>query len=193
MNETSLTSSLLYQNRNGDGECEQHGVEEVGDDFEGRERCESGCHQELRTVGDETLNDARAGVEDAGTTAAVHTVAVGKVFRDFAYAENGNCVVSGAKVGEAHQRGDATFCPSAAAYAARQFVDEVSDAAIDADELQYSAGNHRYEDEFAHSADAACHGGEPPLGTECTHADAYQTSEQIPDEQHDEHVLAHQC
>lgn len=89
-------SLLLYEDGNSNSECEQHGVEEVGDDFEGRERCESGCHQELRTVGDETLNDARAGVEDTGTTAAVHTVAVGKVSGDFAYAENGNCVVSGA-------------------------------------------------------------------------------------------------
>ena len=142
MNETSLISSFLYQNRNGDGECEQHGVEEVGNDFEGRERCESGCHKELRTVGDETLNDARAGVEDAGTSATVYTVAVCKVFRDFAYAEDGYRVVSGAKVGEAHEHGDATFSPSAAAYAARQFVDEVSDAAIDADEFQYTARYH---------------------------------------------------
>lgn len=114
----------------------------MGDDFEGRERCESGCHQELSAVGDETLNDARAGVEDAGASAAIHAVAVGKVSGDFAYAENGNRVVGGAEVGEAHQYGDATFSPSAAAYAARELVDEVGDAAIDADEFQYTARYH---------------------------------------------------
>lgn len=164
----------------------------MGDYFEGRERCEAGSHEELSAVGDETLNDARACVEDAGASAVVNAIAVGKVLRDFAYAEDGDCVVGGAKVREAHEHSDATFGPSAATDTARELVDEVGDAAIDADKFQYATSNHRNQDEFAHAADAACHGRKPSFGIESAHADAYQSGKQVAYEQHDEHVLTHQ-
>ena len=82
----------------GYGEDEQHGVEERGDNFKGGDCGETCRHEELCAVGDETLHDARAGVEDTGAASGVYTVALGNVSGNFSHAENGNRVVCRAEV-----------------------------------------------------------------------------------------------
>ena len=59
---------------------EQHGVEEVGDDFNGRNACQSCRHEQLSTIRNKTLHDARAGVENAGATSGIYAIALGNVF-----------------------------------------------------------------------------------------------------------------
>ena len=81
-----------------EGDAEENGVVEGAEEVEGTcgEACvfkDSDGDEELGAVGNEALDGAGGGVEDAGNAAAIATIFVGKVFGDGAADDDGDGIV----------------------------------------------------------------------------------------------------
>ena len=107
----SICASMSSEGGKEDGgegdEAEGEGVVEIADDGGGADAREAGGHQELGAVGDEPLDEAGEGVEDAGYALAVQAETVGYVLGYAADGDDGYGIVGRAEIGQADERGDA--------------------------------------------------------------------------------------
>ena len=147
---------------------EDDGIVEIPDDVERCDGCEAGSHEELGTIGDESLGKAAEGVEQRGAHAVVHTVAVGDVACHRAYGDEGNGVVGRAEVGQHHEQGDSQLGTALTADAAGEHADEPVYTAIMPYEGKHAACQEGDDDELAHAHDALVHGTHPAHEAETT-------------------------
>lgn len=75
-----LGGTVFEDDGDDEGGGEDPGIVEVGPDVGGGEMGEFGGEERLSTIGNETLDDARGGVEDAGGLARVDAEAGADVF-----------------------------------------------------------------------------------------------------------------
>ena len=92
-----------------DGEGEERRVEEPGHDGHGRDTGETGSHEQLCTVGQDTLDTAAGGVQQRCGASRVDMELLCYPLGDVADREDGDGVIGGTDVSKRHQRADAPF------------------------------------------------------------------------------------
>ena len=122
------------------------------DDGDGRDARELGGQEQLRAVGDEPLDKAGEGVEDAGRLARVELVALGDLSGDLARGEDSYGIVGRTEVGHGDEGGDGELSPALAIDATRELGEQVVDTAVVADQLQHPPRQQGDDDELAHAA-----------------------------------------
>ena len=137
------------------------GIEEVGDDGKGGDAGKGRAHEELGTIGEDALDDAGGGVEEAGGAGARDAVFLRDAAGDVADGDDGDGVIGGAEVGEGCHEGDAGFSAPAPTDAGGEVADDVVEAAVVADEFEHAGGEEGDDDELAHAGHALSHGADP--------------------------------
>ena len=84
----------------------------MADDRDGRDAGQSGSHQQLSSVRNESLDEAGECVEDAGALAGIQLETLGDVLGNAARSDDGDGVVRRAEIGQADKCRDAEFSSS---------------------------------------------------------------------------------
>ena len=108
----------------------------MGQNGNGVEACQAGSHQHLCSVGDESLGEAREGVEQRGTFARVELILLSYSLCNASYGDDGYGVVGRTNVDDADQCGNGKLCSAFAVYASRQSLYDEVDTAIVLDDLE---------------------------------------------------------
>ena len=170
---------MIKENEQQARQAQQEGVEQQRDDVKGADGiAQRGAggqrHQHLRTIGEDSLKDARERIQQGSGALGADAVLLGDLLGDRPRHDDGNGVVGGGNVHEAHQQTNAELT---AALSAKHPADEGEDAleaAVGADQAAQRGDQQRHQNGLEHARHAAAHIAlEPNLGLDSVLDDEY--------------------
>ena len=144
----------------------------------------------MRAVGDDALEDARERVQQGGGALGADAVLLGDLLGDRPRHDDGNGVVGGGNVHEAHQQTDAKLT---AALSAKHPADEGEDAleaAVGADKAAQRGDQQRHQNGLEHARHAAAHIGHELQRRDLSGDERDGSAGGDADEQHHKHIQA---
>ena len=79
---------------------QDNGIVQIAHNIEGRDRGQASCHEELRTVRNESLSEATEGIEQRSTHATVYAITICNVTRHGTNGNESDSIISSAEVGK---------------------------------------------------------------------------------------------